>query len=92
MQKAYSNADEAYRDGITQLINFASQHLVRKDEAIDAVHDAFAKFIKYQFRRKTTKVQTYILKREIMRSCKKRNRLADLCVALPLDQFNEVDS
>jgi DNA-directed RNA polymerase specialized sigma24 family protein len=70
----YDSIEKAYTDLVMPLSRYAAQHLYRKDEAIDAVHDAFTKAAEYVSKNKERRISRYVLYRETIRACRRRNK------------------
>lgn len=71
-KKSFTSMDDAYRSLVPHLTSYARKHLISTDEALDAVHTAFTKALKYF--QKNKKVNAYIMFREVARACKKMNK------------------
>lgn len=72
----FNSLDEAYRELVPGLINFASRHIYSRSYAIDAVHDAFVKAQIYLNKpeNKGKKVSSFLLQRETARACRRLNK------------------
>lgn len=73
-KSSFDTLDEAYRELVTPLTNYARKHLANKDLAIDAVHDAFAKRAEYELRKPGRKINRFLLYRETIRACRRLNQ------------------
>lgn len=73
-KKLYDSLDEAYKELVGPLTEYARKHLANKDLAIDAVHDAFQKRIEYELGHPGIKTSRYLMYRETIRACRRINR------------------
>lgn len=72
--KTYLEADKAYEAMLGPLASFASRHLARKDEKFDVVHEVFRKLLKYREKKPKSKISVFLLYRETIRECRRRNQ------------------
>ena len=86
--KIYNTVDELYRERIAYLISIASSRLKNSDLAIDVVHDVLAKSVKYFNDNPGNKVSERIIRLNIARECKKRNRVIEAV----LQSYSDTDS
>jgi DNA-directed RNA polymerase specialized sigma24 family protein len=79
MKKHYDTIEEAYKEAFEPLLTYAKRHLYNKDEAIDCVHDAFEKWMVFANNsKKAETISVYLLYREVMRACRRRNKRASI--------------
>jgi hypothetical protein len=78
MKNYYETIEEAYRDLVGPLSRYASSHLHKPDECIDAVHDAFTKTVEYARKHTDRRISKYVLYRETIRACRRRNKKTSL--------------
>ena len=78
----FNTLEEAYKALVPSLVSYASKHIYNRDYAIDAVQDAFVKAQIYLNKRPTARVSGFLLKREVIRACRRLNRYS---VELPTD-------
>src|ERR1700686_4128119 len=94
-EKSYKSVDHAYKELFPELVRYARRHLIRDIEAEDCVHDAFEKLLVYRVVHPDTKVDKFILYREVMRACRRRNRkhdfLVDLSNGFPGESLEDVN-
>lgn len=74
MRNSFDNIDDAYRELLPALIDYASRRLKRKDSAHDAAHDAFVKTLEYLSRHPGNKISKFLLYRETARACRRLNQ------------------
>jgi 1,2-phenylacetyl-CoA epoxidase catalytic subunit len=74
VKTGYDNLDEAYRDMMPWLVNYARGHLVQTDYAIDAANMAFEMSLKYFKKHKNAKISSFIIKERVKRACRKLNK------------------
>lgn len=86
-EKTYLETDKAYAAMLGPLANFASRHLARKDEKYDVVHEVFSKLLKYREKKPKSKISVFLLFRETIRECRRRNQ--DLNRSVPSDMNYE---
>ena len=72
--KSYETLDEAYIALFTRLVRYATSHLSRSDQSVDAVHGAFEKALEYINKKPGAKISEFILYRETMRACRRLNK------------------
>jgi DNA-directed RNA polymerase specialized sigma24 family protein len=70
----YSTMEEAYKAEFSRLVSSAKTLLINKDYAIDCVHDAFEKVLLYVSKRPGSRINGFLLLREVSRAAKKYNR------------------
>src|SRR5579859_318944 len=81
-KKTYTSIDEAYRDLFPELVRYARRHLIRDVYAEDCVHDAFEKLLVYRVANPETKIDRFIMYKETMRACRRKNRRSDILMDL----------
>lgn len=86
--------DTLYKDNIKSLVNTARAHLISTDEAIDVAHEAFEKYLEYLSRNKRHAIlgSSFILHREVMRCCRRRNRRVSIETTTLDAGFNNEDT
>ena len=74
--KKFDTVSEAYasKELMGEMIGYASKHIYRKDQALDVVHDAFAKALDYETRKPGKNVKVFYLFRELARACRRFNK------------------
>lgn len=82
MKKFYETTDEAYRELVPGLINYARKRLIEKDRAIDVVHSAFEKVLKYKIDNPTGHIKTFYVYKLVLRACISENKYSSLNVPL----------
>ena len=73
-KQVFGSVDDAYRELVPELTNYARRHLLEPDKALDAVHDAFSKFLSYKQKHPSANVSRHRLWREVQRACRRINR------------------
>lgn len=86
MKKSFDTLDEAYKELVVPLTQFAKKHLANKDLAIDAVHDAFGKALEHVAKHPEARIRRYLMYRETIRACRRMNQKNHQLVSpLPAD-------
>lgn len=87
--KFWPNLDVLYKVRLNSFLELAGQHIYNRDHAIDAVHDAFTKSLKYFNKNPNKKVSEFVVRSLILRSCKKMNKYSK---EVPYGTFNDTYS
>ena len=66
--------DKYYRENINSLVRFAYSHVYKKDEAIDAVHDALIKVKVWLDKNPERKISDKVVRHKVLIACSRRNR------------------
>lgn len=81
-QKNYDSIDLAYRELFPELVRYARRHLVRDIHAEDCVQNAFEKLLVYRVANPDTVINRFIMYKETMRECRRKNRQHEFYVDL----------
>ena len=76
--KTYDTVADAYDDLAVRLTHVARRHIYNKDYATDAVHDAFTKTCAHIEKHPDHKVSGFIIVRELMRACRRINKIGSM--------------
>ena len=76
MKKSYDTIEEAYKELRGPLIKYAQKHLAQKEDAEDAVQEAFVKGLKYMDKGTSgpRSLNKFLLFRETARACRRLNQ------------------
>lgn len=66
--------ETAYNKHVNQLVAYARGKIVRKDEALDAVHEAFEKLLEYKQKNPDSKISLFLLYKKVLHACIMRNK------------------
>lgn len=92
MKTRYLTVSEAYQSLFKQLKKYAQNRLAQKEDAEDAVQDAFTKTIEYQVRTGKTEVSKFILYRETARACRRLNERTHNNTPTDAEQIQKLSS
>ena len=70
----WTTVESMYRDRFNSFVLLASRHVYNKDLAVDVVHDAFVKVLKYFNEHPDRKVREHIVNHKIIQACKRANK------------------
>lgn len=74
MSQSFPTLEQAYKELFNDLNAYARKHLIRKDESIDAIHEAFEKLLSSAHKGPQKDVKRNKLFKETFRACKRRNK------------------
>lgn len=74
MKHIFPTLDQAYKELFNDLNYYAKKHLLRKDESIDAVHEAFEKTLANSLHTGIAEIKRNKLFKETFKACKRLNK------------------
>ena len=84
--------EQAYKTKFLSLSYFARTRLFNADYAFDAVQDAFTKAVIYLKKHSKETLSDFILKREVIRACRRINKRFSYEISCPGEHFEQIYS